>query len=140
MDDSRYTPPKSSVADVRNDTDAEAQVPDAVLKKIRNAWVACIVSGVLTVILAMIAMNGNSMGGHSGYDVIDALFVFGLAFGISRKSRVCAVLMLAYFVLSKYLLFRASGQVNGLAFGVVFLYFYAMGVQGTFEYHKLRKG
>ena len=138
MDDSRYTPPKASVADVRNDT--EAQVPDAVLKKIRNAWVACIVSGVLTVILAMIAMNGNSMGGHSGYDVIDALFVFGLAFGISRKSRTCAMLMLAYFVLSKYLLFRASGQVNGLLFGIVFLYFYAMGVQGTFEYHKLRKG
>ena len=138
MDDSRYTPPKASVADVRNDT--EAQVPDAVLKKIRNAWVACIVSGVLTVILAVIAMNGNSMGGHSGYDVIDALFVFGLAFGISRKSRTCAMLMLAYFVLSKYLLFRAYGQVNGLLFGIVFLYFYAMGVQGTFEYHKLRKG
>ena len=138
MDDSRYTPPKASVADVRNDT--EAQVPDAVLKKIRNAWVACIVSGVLTGILAVIAMIGNSMGGHSGYDVIAALFVFGLAFGISRKSRTCAMLMLAYFVLSKYLLFRASGQVNGLLFGIVFLYFYAMGVQGTFEYHKLRKG
>ncbi len=140
MDESRYTPPKSSVADIRNDTEPEAEIPDAVLKKIRNAWVACIVSGVLTVILALIAIDGNSMGGHSGYDVIDALFVFGLAFGISRKSRACAVLMLAYFVLSKYLLFRASGQFDGLAFGAVFLYFYAMGVQGTFEYHKLRKG
>ncbi len=140
MDDSRYTPPKSSVADVRADTDADGQVPDAVLKKIRNAWVACIVSGVFTLILAVIAMNGNSMGGHTGLDAIDALFVFGMAFGISRKSRTCAVLMLAYFVLSKYLLFRAAGQFNGLLFGIVFLYFYAMGVQGTFEYHQLRKG
>ena len=137
MDDTRYTPPKANVGDY--DPAAEVAVPDAVLKKIRNAWVACLITGTLTLVLAFIAMSGSALGGHSGMDAIDALFVFGMAFGISRKSRVCALLMLGYFILSKYLLYKASGQASGMLFGLVFLYFYAQGVLGTFEYHKLRQ-
>ena len=138
MDETRYTPPKASVDDF--DPAAHVVVPDAVLKKIRNAWIACLITGVLTLVLAFIAMKGNAVGGHSSLDAYDALFVFGMALGIHRKSRTCAVLMVLYFLLSKYLLYQASGQSNGLFFGLVFLYFYAQGVIGTFEYHKLRKG
>ena len=137
MDETRYTPPKATVDDF--DPAADVVVPDAVLKKIRHAWIACVITGVLTMILALISMNGNALYGHSGMDAFDALFVFGMAFGISRKSRVCAVLMLLYFILSKYLLYKASGQASGFLFGLVFLFFYVQGVLGTFEYHKLRK-
>jgi len=137
MDDTRYKPPKASVGD--DDPAADLAVPDEVLKKIRNAWIACLLTGALTLALAFVAMSGSPLGGHSAMDAIDALFVFGMAFGISRKSRVCAVLMLGYFILSKYLLYKASGQASGMLFGLVFLYFYAQGVLGTFEYHKLRQ-
>ncbi len=140
MNDSRYTPPQVPVADVSAGTGDEVTVPDTVLKKIRNASIAAVIAGAITLVLAAMAMSGNPTGGHTSLDAIDALLVFGMAYGIHRKSRVCATLMLCYFVLSKYLLFKASGQASGLLSGFVFLYFYAMGVQGTFEYHKLRKG
>ena len=140
MNDSRYTPQQVPVADAPVDAGDEVVVPAAVLKKIRNASVAAVIAGVITLVLAALAISGNPMGGHTGMDAFDALFVFGMAYGIHRKSRVCATLMLCYFALSKYLLFKASGQASGLLSGFVFLYFYAMGVQGTFEYHKLRKG
>jgi hypothetical protein len=141
MDEARYTPPKAVVDDVDADLAAGHSVPDAVLKKIRNAWIACLVSSGITTLLILLKLSGHGGGPFSAIDGIDVLFVLGMALGISRKSRVCAVLMFCYFVLSKYLLMKATGQAGGLLVGAVFLYFYAMGAVGTFEYHKpVRKG
>jgi len=139
MDDMRYSPPKAVVDDVAVDVGSE--VPDKVLKKIRTAWIACLVSaGMTLVMVAVVIATGRSTLGLQGpIDLVDVAFILGMAFGISRKSRVCAVLMLVYFAFSKYLIIRATGQVSGVWLGVVFLYFYAQGVVGTFEYHKLRK-
>ena len=136
MDETRYTPPKTVVLDVPADTDA---VPDKVLKKIRNAWIACLVSAAVTLVVSLLALAGNRVGPFTGAEFIDVVFILGLAFGISRKSRVCAVLMFCYFVLSKIILMRAPGQSGGIFMGLVFLYYYGVGVQGTFEYHRLRK-
>jgi serine/threonine-protein kinase len=139
MDDMRYSPPKAIVDDVAADPGAE--IPDKVLKKIRTAWIACLVSAAMTLVMIAVVMNtGQSKLGLQGpIDLIDVGFILGMAFGISRKSRVCAVLMLAYFAFSKYLIIRATGQLGSVWLGLVFLYFYAQGVVGTFEYHKLRK-
>ena len=139
MDDMRYSPPKAVVDDVAVDVGSE--VPDKVLKKIRTAWIACLVSaGMTLVMVAVVIATGRSTLGLQGpIDLVDVAFILGMAFGISRKSRVCAVLMLVYFAFSKYLIIRATGQLSGVWLGVVFLYFYAQGVVGTFEYHKLRK-
>ncbi len=41
MDDTRYTPPRATVDDF--DPAAEVAVPDAVPKKIRHAWIACVI-------------------------------------------------------------------------------------------------
>ena len=138
MDDPRYNPPKTAVIDV--DTDSPGAVPDAVLKKIRNAWIACLVSAAVTLVVSLAALAGSRMGPFTGAELVDVVLILALAFGISRKSRVCAVLMFCYFVISKVMLIASTGQVSGLFMGLVFLYFYALGVQGTFEYHKLRKG
>ena len=137
MDDMRYNPPKAAVVDV--DPDAERVVPAAVLKKIRNAWIACLVSAGVTLVVSLLALAGRRVGPFSGAELIDVVFILALAFGISRKSRVCAVLMFCYFAISKVMLITSTSQFNGLFMGLAFLYFYAMGVQGTFEYHKLRK-
>lgn len=139
MDDLRYSPPKAVVKDVA--AEAAVEIPDKVLKKIRAAWIACLVSAAMTLVMIAVVMSTgrSSIGLQGPIDLIDVVFILGMAFGISRKSRVCAVLMLAYFAFSKYLIIRASGQVSGVWLGLVFLYFYAQGVVGTFEYHKLRK-
>lgn len=139
MDDLRYSPPKAAVDDVV--ADDAAAIPDKVLKKVRNAWIACLVSAGMTLLLIAVVMaTGHSSIGLQGpIDLIDVAFILGMAFGISRKSRVCAVLMVVYFAFSKYLIFRASGQLGSVWMGVVFLYLYAQGAIGTFEYHRLRK-
>lgn len=139
MDDMRYSPPKAAVDDVAAELGIE--IPDKVSKKIRAAWIACLFSASMTLVMVaiVIATGRSSLGLQGPIDLVDVAFILGMAFGISRKSRVCAVLMLVYFAFSKYLIIRASGQVGGVWLGLVFLYFYAQGVVGTFEYHKLRK-
>ena len=139
MDDMRYSPPRAAVDDVAAELGIE--IPDKVSKKIRAAWIACLFSASMTLVMVaiVIATGERNFGLHGPIDLLDVGFILGLAFGISRKSRVCAVLMLVYFMLSKYLIIRATGQVGGVWLGLAFLYFYAQGVVGTFEYHKLRK-
>ena len=139
MDDMRYSPPKAAVDDVAAEPGIE--IPGKVLKKIRTAWIACLVSAGMTLVMiaVVIATGKGSLGLQGPIDLLDVVFILGMAFGISRKSRVCAVLMLVYFAFSKYLIIRATGQLGSVWLGLVFLYFYAQGVLGTFEYHQLRE-
>lgn len=126
-----YTAPKSNVALPT----LEPAVPAAILKKIKNAWVAGIVSGCITLAVTLLAIFGTSLLGFSAWELFDVALIFGLTFGIFKKSRTCAVLMLTYFVCSKILM-MVSGHMNGLPMAVVFIYFYFQGVLGTFAYHK----
>ncbi|HEX7863685.1 MAG TPA: hypothetical protein VF555_01985 [Variovorax sp.] len=133
MSDDRFAPPGVEVLMPA----VEAEVPDAILRKIRNAWIAGLVSATVTLIFVLIAIAGTSLLGMSAYQLVDVVVILGLAFGIYKKSRICAVLMLAYFVWAKIVLIQmghAGG--SGLFMAVVFFYFYVQGVIGTFAYHK----
>src|SRR5512137_1150006 len=70
-------------------------------KAIKNAWTAGIISGVLTLIVTIAAMAGYSILGFSALNLLDVAVIGGLTFGIYRKSRTCAVIMLIYFMGSK---------------------------------------
>ena len=97
MQTNPYTPP---VADVDLEPN-KIEVPVEILKRIRNAWVTGIISGSITLIFTLIAMNGDQLMGFSVWNLSDVVLIFGLTFGIYKKSRTCAVVMLAYFLLSK---------------------------------------
>lgn len=132
-----YRAPKADV-EVPDD---EPDIPLAPLKAIRNAWIAAVVSGAITVLFSLIGMAGGGSMGFSAWSLIDAALIFGLAFGIYRKSRVCALIMLIYFVGSKILMLMDGYASNlfGIALALAFLYWYTKGVIGTFAYHKLIK-
>jgi len=117
--------------------EGEPAIPAEVLTKIRNAWIAGLVTGSLTLVLALFAIAGTSVLGYSAVELIDAGLIFGLTFGIYKKSRTCAVLMLVYFVASKILLMIEAQSASGIVMGLLFTYFYTLGVVGTFQYHKL---
>lgn len=78
----------------------------------------------------------------AGFDIsalgfVDTALVFGLAFGIHKKSRACAVVMLIYFGISKAIqLVELGGTLVTVPVALICLYYYWMGVVGTFEYHK----
>ena len=139
MDTDRYAPPKAEL-NIAPAAPNEAEVPPEVLQKIRNAWIACLISLAMTLLLTVIAISGSSIAGYSAWQLLDVALVAGLAFGIYRKSRACAVVMFIYFLISKILVVVETGQASGLVMGVVFLYFYWQGVVGTFAYHRLMKG
>ncbi len=109
------------------------------LKKIRNAWIAAVISGSLTlalVLLAFYAPRWNALG-INAWALIDVAFIYLMAFGIYRKSRTCAVLMLVYFTISKAIMMVQMGKPSGILLSLAFFYFFANGVAGTFAYHKL---
>ncbi|HEY0505269.1 MAG TPA: hypothetical protein VGD42_17440 [Lysobacter sp.] len=134
MTDNPYAAPIAPVGGV-----PPLVVPEAVLKKIRNAWVAAVVSGGVTLVVTLVAISGTSILGFTAWELLDVALVFGLAFGIYKKSRICAVLMLGYFVMAKIFIMIEAGAPRGLLLAIVFAYFFFQGAAGTFEYHKLRR-
>ena len=107
-------------------------------KPIRNACIAGIISGVLTLIVTLICAAGVKIPGldFDLWNLLDVLLIFGLTFGIARKNRVCAILMFVYFVGSKLLMWQESGSVAGLPMAIIFGYYFFQGILGTFAYQK----
>ena len=131
MSDDPYATPKAPVV-----RDAPPEVPPApVLAKIKGAWIAAVVSGSITLVVILIALGGTSIMGITSANFVDVALIFGLAFGIYRKSRTCAVLMFVYFVASKILMMKQAGAPSGLLLAVVFAALFFQGIVGTFQYH-----
>ena len=114
-------------------------VPEEVLKKIKHAWIAALFSGAITSLVVLISLMGTQILGFSAWELIDVAMILALAFGIYKKSRTCAVLMLVYFVASKILIMVETGKPSGAVMGLLFAYFFWQGVSGTFAYHRLLK-
>lgn len=131
--DNRYAPPQAEVM-LPHQAEQELEVPEKVRKWIKHAWVAGLVSAAMTTVASVLGVAGFSI-----FNLLDAALVLGLTFGIYKKSRTCAVVMLVYFLVGRIMLLMETGQVHGLFGAIVFVYFYARGVQGTLAYHKLRK-
>ncbi|WP_386067081.1 hypothetical protein ACFJIW_21680 [Tahibacter sp. UC22_41] len=112
------------------------EVPADVLKRIKNAWVAGCISGGLTLVVVLVAMSGADLPGIDAWMLPDVALIFGLTFGIYRKSRTCAVIMLVYYLASKILIMVETGKPGGLFMSALFAYFFWQGVSGTFAYHR----
>lgn len=125
--------------DAAGESHMVSEVPGEVLKKIKNGWVAGIISGCVTLAVTLLAISGTSILNFSAWELIDVALIFGLTFGIYKKSRTCAVLMLSYFIISKIIIMAETGSPSGIALALVFLYYYFQGMIGTFQYHKLMR-
>ena len=133
MSDSIYKAPESNV-----NVQTQTNVPDEILKRIRGGWIAAIISGVMTLILAIVMLNSGQLEElFSAWAFFDVIFIFILAFGIYKKSRTAATIMFGYFLLSKILIFIETQRLNGIFLAVIFLYFYFQAMMATYEYHRL---
>ncbi len=136
MSENPYAPPTADVTDVS----IAPEIPSEILAKIKNAWVAGLISAGITLVFTGLAIGGISFSGiFTAWQLLDVALVLGFSYGIYRKSRVCATLLLLHFVSSKVIIFSQTGSAQGVVLAVVFLYYYALGVHGTFVYHKLVK-
>ena len=114
------------------------------LKAIKTGAVAALISGTLTLIIILIAINTDSSDETISYFndpwlLLDIIIIFSLAFFIWRKSRIAAIMMFVYFLISKIVIAIEAGKVSGIFISVLFLWFFVQAARGTFAWHKLEK-
>ena len=99
-------------------------------------WVAAALSALLTLLLV-------AMGTIPFLSLIDAAVLGTLAWGIYRRSRICAILALSYHVLNRLFIYtHAAGAVPPVSIAGDLLLFvlYVLGVVGTFLHHARNYG
>lgn len=111
-----------------------AKAPDDVLRKIKVGWVVAGLSAAINLVAALLALkDGNAAIGIA--NAIGAALIGALAYGIYRKSRVAASLMLAYYTLVRVATV-AAGSLDGAVIGVIVILVYLSAARATFQYHR----
>ena len=98
---------------------------------IKNAWIAGIISLVLTGLFAIFS---------EPYFWLDFVFAGVLIFGVYKKNVISAVTLLVYFVISKIYQF-STGEFNifALIISIIFINYFFLGALGVIKYRKIKK-
>ncbi len=109
---------------------------------IKQGWIAGVIIGSLSFLIWFIAMlkNDTSVNGIeiTAYSIIDIFLIFGLSYGIFRKSRISAIILTVYFFFIKMLqLLTIEFPQNLFAILglIIILPFFIRSVIGTVQYH-----
>lgn len=108
-------------------------------KHIKHAWIAGAISATFTLILSLVGAYSDDFRYKYGFDtwsLLDVALIAGLAYGIYRKNRFCALGLLIYFIASKFLMAASTGQFTGGFISLLFAYFFFQGTKATFQIRK----
>lgn len=112
-------------------------------KAVRNGAIAGFIVAGMTTLIFMLAMSGVGDGALDYWNdpllFIDIVLAAGLSFGLLFRSRTCAILLFAYFLISKLVLIAETGQFQGIVLALVMLYFFGQAIRGTFAWHRIRQ-
>jgi hypothetical protein len=115
-------------------------------KAIQDAYICGIGWGLLVLIL--------SFPNITLLDLLGAFIIFGLTFGVYKRSRVCAIIIFILWILlvvdrglvlvkgpieSENLFLMLTLMIVGIPFVGVLAYFFFQGIRGTFVYHRMIK-
>lgn len=97
-------------------------------------WLAASAAGIFMIAMALFVPGGGAL---MLVYFLGAAALFGLAYGIYRRSRVCAVLVLVNHFLGIVALFFQSHAVPPIQMATTLLLgvLYVLGVIGTFVHH-----
>lgn len=117
-----------------------SEVPANVKTGIRMGGICSLISGALTLLVAIL---------QSPLLLLDVAICVGLGLGILLgKSRVCAIICMAYYAFSKLIQLTGNADILGTfanlniaSFGMIalFLFSYGYAIYGTFQYQRLYK-
>jgi lysylphosphatidylglycerol synthetase-like protein (DUF2156 family) len=108
-------------------------------KRTKDASVAAYVSAALTVIISIGAAYSQKSSAPL-FLLPDAAFIAGLAYGVQRHSRVCAAVLVVYWVIAKWMLWQeVSPGLLGLFVAVGFWLSFIGGLVGAVNYHRYKK-
>jgi hypothetical protein len=102
-----------------------------------RAWYAALVAATFDGVVGAMAILGTRAFTLAAVLYTSrVLLTLLLAYGVARRNRIAAILLLVLGILTVGIDFRSVGFVR-FVLGVVFVYLYARGVQATFAYHRL---
>lgn len=113
---------------------------DKARRSITVAWITAVISGTWGLAAILGVFGGGVFGVFDVWSLASVALTYALAFGIYRKSRTCAVLMLVAFVygqLRMRLLFDIEERILTTLGPLIIVYLLAQGVRGTFVYHRV---
>ncbi|NER50910.1 MAG: hypothetical protein F6J92_30415 [Symploca sp. SIO1A3] len=108
--------------------------------QIKAGWLAACVVGVGICFFVLLSLLNSGFDSLIGLEsLIDVVLIFGLAFGIYKKSRIAAVIMFIYYVVSRIYIWLEFGQlsISSIPIIIVFIGCFVEGIRGTFAYHRL---
>lgn len=115
--------------------------PEAVLASLAKAermidlgWSVAVLWGVMRLVAALWLWRGT--GAYEAAWFVDPALAFTLAYGLYRRSRACAVLLLAYVVLELWIAYHVSGRPAGLGPALLLELSFLTGLRGTLQYHR----
>jgi hypothetical protein len=101
---------------------------------IKITWVTSIVVACLTLLMIAVGLLWPPSGGAIApvLSLVDVALVLGLGYGVRKHSRVCAILLVVYWIMAKidqaYRL-QAPPRFHAFLIGFIFL----MGARATFQ-------
>ncbi len=111
--------------------------PYHIQRDIRRAWIAALISATGTLAISLfVVLAHRTFYGVSAWTLFDAAFVYGLAIGVYRRSRIAIVLLICYWAGSKLHLYWVTGKIGALIGLAIFGYFFVAGALAIFEYHR----
>ena len=97
-------------------------------------WAVAALWGVLRLV-AVLWLRRTS-GGYEALWFVDPVLIFLLAYGLYRRSRACAVLLLAYVVVELWFAFHAAGRPTGLGVALLLEVSFLTGLRGALVYQR----
>jgi len=117
----------------------ELAVPVNIAKMIKSGWIAGLISMGITLIFVLWSFVGTPIMGIDAWALVDVGLMAGLSYGVYKKSRTCAVLLLAFFVIGKIYMWVEAGSPNGVIMAAIFAWYFFQGASGTFLYHRWKR-
>jgi hypothetical protein len=108
---------------------------------IRNGTVAAVLSASVTALVAITALvapsrTSSSLSVVQPGNLFDVGLVLGLAYGLHRRSRVCAFLLFAYALANSVFVAVVSKGLSGLPIQLILLYFFGKAARATLILHR----
>lgn len=103
---------------------------------VKLAWMAAVFTAIINVILTIVYLNGFSLEFLAAWTWIDILLTLVLAFGIYKKSRISAGILLLYYPITKIIFWLDERVIIGLPVAIIFTYIFFQGFRGTLIVHE----
>jgi serine/threonine-protein kinase len=97
-------------------------------------WAVAVLWGALRMVAVLWLRRAS--GGYEAAWFLDPVLILLLAYGLYRRSRVCAVLLLAYVVVELWFAFHAAGRPTGLGVALLLEVSFLTGLRGALLYRR----